>query len=210
MEIANGIFMLKASPQSHVFLIRGRENILVDTGLPGAGKRILAELASMGTAAGTIKKILLTHHDVDHIGNLKMLGEATGARIFAPEQDIPFITGERSRPGVKKLIGFFIRPGVPGGIIPYGMEELEGIRVIHAPGHTPGHMILLYKNVLFAGDLLQTTKEAPAPMANFMNEDSTLAAKSISLLKTLDFDWICPAHGNPLRAEDLREFLKDY
>lgn len=210
MEITHGVFMLKASPQGHVFLIRGKENILVDTGLPGAGKKILAELASMGVEPGTVKKILLTHHDVDHIGNLKLLAEATGARIFAPAEDIPFMTGARRRPGIKRLVGAFIRPGVPGGIIPYGQEIPEGIRVIPAPGHTPGHVILLVQNMLFAGDLIRTMKGAPAPMADFMNWDSALAAKSISLLKTLDFDWICPAHGNPMQKSALREFLKDY
>lgn len=210
MEIEGSVIMLNASPQSHVFLIRGEENILVDTGLPGAGKKILAELASLGVSADTIKMILLTHHDVDHIGNLTLLGEATGARIFAPKEDIPFITGERSRAGIKHLTGFFMHPRVPEGIIPYGQEEPGGVRVIRAPGHTPGHVILLYKNVLFAGDLLRTTKGALAPMANYMNWDSAMAAKSISLLKTLDFGWICPAHGKPLQKDNLIGFLKDY
>lgn len=210
MEITNGVIMLKASPQAHVFLIPGKENMLVDTGLPGEGKKILAELVSIGVSPGTIQKILLTHHDVDHIGNLKILAEATGAQIFAPEEDIPYITGEKSRPGIKKIVGVLMRPRIPNGIIPYGQESPDGIRVIHAPGHTPGHVILLYENVLFAGDLMRTIKGAPAPMANFMNWDSALAAKSISLLKTLGFDWLCPAHGAPLQKAGLIEFLKDY
>lgn len=210
MEITNSVMMFKASPQAHVFLIRGKENMLIDTGLPGEGKKILAELAAMGVRPDTVQKILLTHHDVDHIGNLKFLAEATGAQVFAPKEDIPFITGEKSRPGIKKMVGAFIHPRVPDGMIPYGQEELEGSRVIPAPGHTPGHTILLYENVLFAGDLFRTEKGIPAPMMNFMNWDSAMAAKSVSILKTLDFDWVCPAHGVPLQKADLTEFLKDY
>jgi glyoxylase-like metal-dependent hydrolase (beta-lactamase superfamily II) len=210
MEISNGVFMLNTNPQGHVFLIRGEENILVDTGLPWAGKKILAELEDMGVQPQTVGRILLTHHDIDHIGNARMLGEATGAKIFAPKEDIPYITGQLSRPGIKRAIPFFLQPKVPDKIIPYGREDLEAVRVISAPGHTPGHVILQYENVIFAGDLLRTLKGAPAPMANFMNGDSAMAAKSIGILKTLDFDWLLPSHGDPLRTEDLREFIKNY
>ncbi len=210
MEISNGVFMLSANPQGHVFLIRGEENILVDTGLPGAGKRILAEIKDMGVLPETVGKILLTHHDVDHTGNVRMLSEKTGAKVFAPKEDIPYITGQLARPGIKRAVQFFLRPKVPNEIIPYGREDLGVIRVIAAPGHTPGHVILQYKNVVFAGDLLRTVKGAPAPMADFMNGDSAMAAISIGILKTLNFDWLLPSHGQPLRAESLREFLKDY
>jgi len=210
MEVTSGVFMLRASPQSHVYLIRGDINILVDTGVPGAGRRILGELASMDVQTDSVGAILLTHHDVDHIGNLKRLAEATGARIFAPGEDIPYITGEAARPGIKRAIALFIRPAVPEGISPFGREEIKEVRVIPAPGHTKGHVILLYKNVLFAGDLLRAVKGEPAPMADFMNWDSKLAAGSIGLLKSLDFDWICPAHGAPMPREALQDFLKDY
>jgi glyoxylase-like metal-dependent hydrolase (beta-lactamase superfamily II) len=158
----------------------------------------------------TIKKILLTHHDVDHIGNLKLLAEESGARVFAPAADIPFINGKKSRPGVKRFVGLFVRPPVVEGIIPYGQEELPGVRVISAPGHTPGHVVILYQNVLLAGDLLRTEKGRPAPMMNFMNQDSKQAARSLAILKTLSFDWVCPAHGIPVRADALAGFLKDY
>ncbi|MEI6101830.1 MAG: MBL fold metallo-hydrolase, partial [Eubacteriales bacterium] len=102
MNIQNGITMLESSPHGHVFLIQGEENILIDTGFRGQGNKILQEITAMGVNPKSISYILLTHHDVDHIGNAYQLAEATGATVWAPETDIPYITGEKKRPVMKR------------------------------------------------------------------------------------------------------------
>ena len=43
--------------------------VLVDTGLPGNGGRIVAFLAALGRAPGDLSAIALTHYDPDHAGS---------------------------------------------------------------------------------------------------------------------------------------------
>ncbi|WP_334295950.1 MBL fold metallo-hydrolase, partial [Clostridioides difficile] len=40
---------------------------------------MIKELKTLGIKLTDIKHILLTHHDVDHISNIKLLKEKTGA-----------------------------------------------------------------------------------------------------------------------------------
>jgi glyoxylase-like metal-dependent hydrolase (beta-lactamase superfamily II) len=203
MEIQNNIFMLDASPQSHVFLIRGSENILIDTGFPGAGKKILSELKSIGADPKSIRHILLTHHDIDHIGHVKMLSEITGAQVWASAEDIPYIVREKTRPGIKRLIGILMRAGIPEAIHHYAPgQHFADLEVIPAPGHTPGHVIAALNDVIFAGDLIKIRNGAPEPMPRSMNWDNAKARDSIALLKNREFRWICPSHGHPVPADD--------
>ncbi|MCL4352821.1 MAG: MBL fold metallo-hydrolase, partial [Firmicutes bacterium] len=75
MTITKGVIMLESSASSHVFLIQSDENLLIDTGNPGAFAAIWSELRSLG--CDSIAHILLTHHDVDHIGNAQRLQQET-------------------------------------------------------------------------------------------------------------------------------------
>ena len=163
----------------------------------------------MGVDPKSIRKILITHHDIDHVGNVKYLRDITGAEVWAPADDIPYIMGEKSRPGVKHVFQFISKTGDPGEILPFAPEQRFGdLQVIPAPGHTPGHVIFIYQKIIFAGDLLRIINGVPAPMSKIMNADNAQALLSIGILKTLDFNWICPAHGQPTRMnEKIRKFI---
>jgi glyoxylase-like metal-dependent hydrolase (beta-lactamase superfamily II) len=212
MEIQNGAVMLSASPFSHIFLIRGNENTLIDTGIPGQGKKILQELDAMGVDPKSIKNILITHHDVDHIGNAALLADATGAQIWAPETDIPYITREKPRGGRKDVINAIFRAKIPASLQPLtNGQKISGITAISAPGHTPGHIIFYYENIVFAGDLMRIQNGIPAVSPRAMNWDHELAQKSIGILASLQIDWICPAHGEPAKMNDaIRSFIAGY
>jgi Zn-dependent hydrolases, including glyoxylases len=214
MKITENVIQLESTRQSHAFLVLGEEHILIDTGMPGLADKILAELDSLGAPPSSIRKILLTHHDVDHMGNAKRLQEATGAELFAPRADLPYITGQKNRPGVKRLITAITRPQVPAVTGVYAQEQRFGaITALHAPGHTPGHTIFRYQStgaagdnsvfagdtIIFAGDLFKYIGGRFRLSPGFMNWDMAEVRKSLSLLKALKFDWLCPAHGNPVQ-----------
>ncbi len=212
MEIQTGVFMLEASPHSHVFLIQGEENILIDTGMPGQGNKILQELAPLGIDPKSIRHILLTHHDVDHIGNAAQMEEATGAQLWAPTQDIPYIARESQRPGVKRIINAIFKTKIPGSLqpIPPGWE-INGVKAVASPGHTPGHTIFIYKKIAFAGDLLRIRGGVPSLSPKYMNWDYEQAKRSIGLLFNFETEWICPAHGQPaIMNGALRSFIAQY
>ena len=197
------VFALDSTKGNYAYLILGEETVLVDTGRPGQGKGILNDLKSLNIEPHDIKHILITHHDVDHIGNLALLEKETGARVWASKEDIPYINGEKNREGIKKLVSFVMRIKKPENINPYPEnQKILDIEVISTPGHTPGHVCLLYKDVLFAGDLIRTSKGQLSPMASFMNWNTSMSKGSIKKVADYDFEWICPAHGEPIKREE--------
>ncbi len=210
MIIADGVTMLRSSAGSHVFLVQADENILIDTGNRGQFESIQSELQSLG--AEQLAAILLTHHDVDHIGNARRLQEWTGARVWASSEDIPYIAGEKNRPGIKWVVQSIIRPERPIIDGAYAPEQHFGeIQVIRSPGHTPGHVMFLYRRVLFSGDLVSTKNGELRLFPAYFTWNQQEVLKSLALLKTLEFDWLCPAHGEPVRRNDAVErFIRQY
>ncbi len=210
MTITEGVTMLQSSAGSHVFLVQADVNVLIDTGNPGEFDAIWAELRSLGV--DSIAHILLTHHDVDHIGNARLLQEKTGARMWASQEDMPFIVGDKLRPGIKRIIQSIVRinpPYVSGVYSPN--QQFGDIRVIPASGHTPGHVIFLYRHVLFIGDLFAIKQGNLRLFPAYLTWNSEKVLQSIALLKNLEFEWLCPAHGQPLQRNDAVErFLCQY
>lgn len=200
MKVTDEVYALDSTKGNYSYLIIGEEIILVDTGRPGQGKGILKDLNVLGVKPEDISHILITHHDVDHVGSLSFLQKATGAKVWASKEDIPYIYGEKSRPGIKKLVSVIMRMEKPENIIPYSEDQRIGaIEVIPTPGHTPGHVSLLYKDVLLVGDLFKTSKGKISPMNSFMNWDDEVLAQSINKINDYEFKCVCPAHGQPLK-----------
>ena len=202
MKVTDNVHALDSTKGNYAYVILGEEIILVDTGRPGQGKGILNDLKSMNIKPHDVKHILITHHDVDHVGSLAFLQQATEAKIWASKEDIPYIYGEKSRPGIKKLISFIMRVKKPQNINPYPEDQkIKDIEVISTPGHTPGHVCLIYNDVLFLGDLFRTSKGKVSPMNSFMNWDDSVLKGSIAKMDNYDFEWICPAHGEPIKRD---------
>lgn len=212
MEIIDNVYQLDCASHGHVFFIRSDEGILIDTGMPGLAEQILAELEALDGAVQTIKKILLTHHDIDHIGNAQALQVATQAEVWAPQEDVPYIMGEKNRPGIKRILQTISRPPKPNISGCYQANQSFGeVRVIHAPGHTPGHTIFQYRKVVFIGDLFQEVKGKLDLLPRFLIGDQEEAKRSISIIKELQYDWICPSHGMPIKKGAVSEdFLKKF
>lgn len=203
MKVSEDVYLLDSTSRNHAYLISGENKILIDTGRPGQGKGILKELKSLNIDPEEIKHILITHHDVDHVGNLAFLEKETKAEIWASKEDIPYINHEKPRDGHKKYISFFFRTKKPENLRPFPEEKkINGIEIIPTPGHTPGHVCLKYKDFLFVGDLLRTSKGALKNMRSSMNWDNYLVKDSIKKIAEHDFKWICPAHGYPVERDD--------
>lgn len=203
MRVTDDVYALDATKGNYAYVVLGEETILIDTGRPGQGNGILKELKSMNINPGDIKHILVTHHDVDHIGNLALLEEETNASIWVSKEDVPYIYGEKNREGIKRLISFIMGIKKPERINSYPEDHnIRDISVIPSPGHTPGHVCLLYKDVLFAGDSVRTSNGQIEPMKSFMNWNTDLSLESIKKIGDLQFKWICPAHGEPVKRND--------
>lgn len=208
MELTPGVHLLESTRGSFCYLMLGDEPILIDTGMPGRADKILEELARIGLQPRDLAHILISHHDVDHIGNAKALQEATSATVWAPAADLPYIRGERRRPGVRRAIGLFYRPPAPRVDQVYAPgTRIGNIEVIPTPGHTPGHVSFLRGDVLFAGDLVTTRGGRLLPSPGILTTDPAALRQSLREVGRLSFDWVCPAHGRPVRRGNLWDAL---
>ena len=124
----------------------------------------------------------------------------------------PLYRGQKNRPGVKHLIESIVRPQMPVITGTYDQEWPYGtIYVLPAPGHTPGHTIFQIQNVIFTGDLFKCANGHLRSFPMPMNWNQDELQKSLSNLRNLEFDWLCPSHGDPIRnGPQLQSFLAKF
>lgn len=204
MKITDDVYRLESTKGAYSYVIFGTEIILIDTGLPGRWKSIKKELTSIGVKLKQVKHILLTHHDIDHIGNAAILQELTGSDVWASEEDIPVIYGDVERYGFKKYLKYIFHIKRPKDIKSFTTGQVaNGIDVILTPGHTPGHLCFLYKDVLFIGDLLENKNGNLRPYPKAWNWNNSIMMQSINKICQIPFKLACPAHGEPIERSNL-------
>ncbi len=124
--------------------------VVIDPG--DDGEEILRQLSAEGLV---LDKILLTHGHFDHVGGVRFLKEQTGANVHvhpeevdrmlaAPRQGAMFGLGVPKPPAPDVLVG-------EGDAVPLADQEF---RVLHTPGHTPGHVTFVAAGLAFVGDLI--------------------------------------------------------
>ena len=182
---------------------------LVDAGLPGQAPAVAAALSELGLAVEDLRRIIVTHQDIDHIGSLRALAELSGASVLAHAVEAPFIDGtepprfarpeiQALRPELRALAEGF-RPAAVGELLEDGarLDLAGGVRVVSTPGHTPGHISLYLERTrtLIAGDALVAEGgrlQGPNPSAT---PDMAQAAESVRRLAELDVAAIVCYHG---------------
>jgi hydroxyacylglutathione hydrolase len=126
------------------------EAIVVDPGWPGEGSRIRDALGAARCAA-----LLITHGDIDHVGAVAEIAEASGAPVYIAEEERARL--ERANDFMPAGFDVTIRPYAPDVLL-QGDETLElaGItfETVRVPGHTAGHLAYYAEGHLFSGDVL--------------------------------------------------------
>lgn len=212
MKITEDVYIIEAlkGKGAYVYVVLDNETTLIDTGMPGSWKKIVKGLVEIGISLGQVKHILLTHSDVDHVGSAAKLQELTGAELWASNEEIPVIIGDEDRKGFKKYLKYIFHIKKPYHINPLEPgQRINNIEVISIPGHTPGHLCFLYRDVLFAGDLLKNRKGSLIPYPKLWNWDNTLMMKSVSNVSRIPFKLVCPGHGEPIEKGIQLESHKD-
>lgn len=207
MLITDGIHLIEQVKGSHCFLVTDPEPFIVDTGLPGQEKAIINYVKQTGIKPQDLRGILLTHYDVDHVGSAAALQELTGVELYAHELEIPYISGQAIRPGLKRWLPLLVRPlhgklTYPLKVIP--LQDRDNFcewEIIHTPGHTPGHIALYRNGVGIVGDLFQGGNIRLAPA--FFTWDKHKLMESVQKLIQYPLRWILPGHG-PATAASAR------
>jgi glyoxylase-like metal-dependent hydrolase (beta-lactamase superfamily II) len=220
---APGVYALSGAVNQYILDDPQGSVTLIDAGLPGSTRRVLQLLDKIGRAAQDIQHILITHADIDHVGDLKVLVKATGARVIASALSQTYIQRRQTPPHMpvpyKYLAGtiasLLMKPA-PVDQTVNDQDQLDiagGIQVIATPGHTPDHVSYFWirERVLFVGDLLQNMGKLKL-MPNMITHDKQAARASARRVLALDPAFICPGHGQVWSAEqapEQRDRLRD-
>ncbi|MCC2545413.1 MBL fold metallo-hydrolase [Hymenobacter sp. BT175] len=157
-QVAAGVTQLQIQRFVNLYFVetttRG-EWVLVDTGLPGHAKDIIAAANQLFYVGTTPVAILLTHGHMDHAGNAQELSEHWNVPVYAHRLELTFLTGKAvyppADPTVGGSLGFASRFFPPQSFnlsrvqaLPEGAEVpyLPGWQMIHVPGHAPGQVAL--------------------------------------------------------------------
>ncbi len=160
-----------------VLLLSANDVVLVDCGYPGFLPLLEAEMKSKGIDPGSLTKVLVTHHDDDHMGALFEIKEKyPDVKVVASSEESGYISGERKSlrllqaeemlnvlPKEQKSFGIQfceslrkVRP-VPVDIKVKDGDHFDwggGCEIVETPGHMPGHISLYLKesNSVITGD----------------------------------------------------------
>ena len=170
------------------FYCKGNTTIMIDAGYNY--DRLEEKMNRLGIDPSSIRHILITHQDTDHVGAVEAdsLGLFKKAKLYIGEIENCYLTGEVRR---KVIYHLYKLPQVTiknekvllsdGEII-----DIDGIKIecFLVPGHTWGHMAYLIDDkYLFTGDTIWFGADGGYSFISALAEDNNLAVKSLATLE---------------------------
>lgn len=195
---------------------------LLDMGIARSGPKVMRALEEIGAGPGDVTRLLLTHCHPDHAGGTAHVAEATGRRVDVHADDAAYVR-DGTQPlndGSSRLGRLFRRlpqptmPGVPIGEELHDGQLLDvagGLRVVHTPGHSPGHASYLHEptGVLVTGDAIFNVLGLRWPL-RMLCSDFAMTQRTAHRLAELDYRVAAFTHGPEIRErprEAIRRFL---
>jgi glyoxylase-like metal-dependent hydrolase (beta-lactamase superfamily II) len=189
------------------------ELVLIDAGFPDHETAVFAALTALGRRPEELGHIVFTHAHPDHFGSAAAIVERTGARTWMHPVDAPIAESGgpfrlmKASPHLIQRILFriFWRPDEP--IAPVKIDQLiedgetlplaGGLKVIHTPGHSAGHVSLLWREdrLLIVGDVGSNMAGVSDPLGF---EDRELGRASQRKLASLTFQAAAFGHGGAI------------
>ena len=195
---------------------------LVDMGVKSSGRKIMAALASVGSGPSDVTRLLLTHCHPDHAGGAAFVAEQTGRPVDVHAEDAEYVrTGTQPDADPSSGLGKLLRrlPQPKNATVPVGEELTDGqvvpfaggIRVVHTPGHSPGHVSYLHEEsgTLITGDAIFNVLGMRWP-PRMLCSNFTMTQQTAERLAELEYSTAAFTHGPEIRErprEAIRAFL---
>lgn len=162
-----------------VIISNSSEYILVDCGYEGFLPLLEQAAIQSGTSFQQLTGILISHHDIDHIGGLHEIKAAYPyIKIYSPDLEEAFINGKQKNLRLVQAESMYDslpddqKPGalyfqdIHRKIKPVPVNKtfavngdtylMDGVRIMHTPGHMPGHISIYLEasNTVVSADAL--------------------------------------------------------
>jgi len=184
---------------------------------------------NLGYYKKNIKRIILTHLHIDHAQAANEVRNRTGTKIYSGylahnppyprpptaqrTQEMARKSGLSSEELTKKFGSLEVEPIIVDNQVSDG-DMIGSLRVIHTPGHTPGHISLYHSEdrIIIAGDsIYKNVFEVdhmylpPAPVSI----DPVTAVVSAQRLSKIKFDKLLMSHQDSPLVERARETVEE-
>jgi glyoxylase-like metal-dependent hydrolase (beta-lactamase superfamily II) len=211
----------------NVYLVKTANGLfLIDSGIAMSRSKLDQLLEQEGVNPADIKLVIITHGDLDHIGNCAYLQRKYGLKIAIHADDADLCRTGKGIPNRKRkssLIQKMIRPIVFGLIYKSAMKKFPletfepdiiladgqdfsdigfDAKVVHIPGHSKGSVgILTGGGDFFSGDTINNSKK---PTVAHIIQDEAALAQSLEKIRALNIRNVYPGHGKPFAMVDLK------
>ena len=205
-------------PDSHAYVLGkpSSQNLsLIDAGLTSKGSYKIQSIQKAGIDLSAIKRIIMTHTHLDHIGCLaEILKQIPSAELWVHclEADLLEQGDERAVYGMDMFRGvcqeqFNLKPGAfkfqvnrklqGEEILDLGDAEWE---VIHIPGHSMGSIGLYHRpmQILIPGDVVYA--DHAIGRFDLYGADASELKKSLLRLAKLEVDILLPGHNQIVKG----------
>lgn len=194
---------------------------------PEAWEGLTAGLVAAGTSVADVQGVVITHHHPDHLGLAGRVQEASGCWVGMHPADTALVARHRElllgdpevmhaeterllleadagRCEVDEIVGAarslaLPLPPLPDRDLDSGLLALgdRTARVVHTPGHSPGHLCLVVDDLLLTGDHLLSTITSHVGLYGFEEADADPLGDylaSLALLTGSEPTQVLPAH----------------
>jgi glyoxylase-like metal-dependent hydrolase (beta-lactamase superfamily II) len=224
-QVADGVVRLGTSLVNWYLVEDGGRVTIVDCGAPAYYAQLDQGLALLDRTRGQVDAIVLTHGHGDHVGFAEQARGELGVPVYVHEDDKELTTtGKASGKNEKPITAYLRYPHayklmghlMSAGGVPTPVQEVTTFRdgddldvpgkprVVHTPGHTPGHVVFLLESrgVLLMGDQLCTLnpltgRRGPQLLPQAFNLSSATMLDSLSAIEELTVPTLAFGHGDP-------------
>lgn len=209
-----------------------KEMVLIDCGYPSFLELIEECARKNNIDLSNLTKVIITHHDFDHMGSLADLkAKYPNIKILASSKDEKYINGREKSLRLQQAESIYdtLPQEEKEGALNFHrmLESIEnvdvditlndgdtfdwcgGIEIIETPGHMPGHISIYIKEsrTLISGDALVVENNKLAIANPQYTLDREEAKKSINKLLNYNIDQIICYHGG-IYQSDIKNSLE--
>lgn len=221
-KLNEGVFFIQGQdefiPDSHVYVIgdpASNDLSMIDVGLTGKGNYKIQSIKKLGIEPESVKRIIMTHTHLDHIGCLSEIQKAIpGVELWVHNLEAELLEkgDDRGVYGMNEFKGmcqmqyglksdaftFTVDKKLEGGeILDIGGMKWE---VIHIPGHSMGGIALYHSSlkILIPGDVVYADHAIGRFDLHGANPDQL--KKSLYRLADLEIDMLLPGHNQIVKG----------